>query len=72
MLNKLYDLISSKKYTIGQYTVEVLSQISEGGFAYIYKVKDANSGQCYAMKKILLQVNYSFRMKNKSKPLKVK
>ena len=55
MLNKLYDLITTKKYIIGQYTVEVLAQISEGGFAYIYKVKDTNSGLFYAMKKILLQ-----------------
>jgi serine/threonine protein kinase len=56
MFQKLYGLISSKRYTIGTYTVELQEQISEGGFAYIYKAKDVNTNQLYAVKKMLVQV----------------
>ncbi len=43
-------------YTIGEYRVVVEDKISEGGYAYVYRVHDATTGQKYGLKKILLHV----------------
>lgn len=43
-------------YEIGSYTVIEEEKISEGGYAYVYRVRDAATGQKYGLKKILLHV----------------
>lgn len=44
-------------YEIGPYKVIEEEKISEGGYAYVYRVRDAKTDQKYALKKILLHVH---------------
>jgi len=43
-------------YEIGPYSVVEEEKISEGGYAYVYRVRDQKTGQKYGLKKILLHV----------------
>ncbi len=43
-------------YEIGSYKVAEEEKISEGGYAYVYRVNDTRTGQKYGLKKILLHV----------------
>ena len=45
-----------RQYRIGGKVVEEVRKLSEGGFAFVYIVKDIASGQDLALKKILCQV----------------
>jgi hypothetical protein len=56
-------------YEIGPYKVIEEEKISEGGYAYVYRVRDTKTGKKYGLKKILLHVNTlpTFRMNSKSK-----
>jgi len=56
-------------YEIGPYKVIEEEKISEGGYAYVYRVRNAETGEKYGLKKILLHVStlLIFRMNNKNK-----
>jgi len=41
--------------TVGDRTVVIKEQLGEGGFAYVYSVQDVNSGEAFAMKRMLCQ-----------------
>jgi hypothetical protein len=47
-------------YEIGSYRVTEEEKISEGGYAYIYRVCDCKTGIKYGLKKILLHVSPRF------------
>ena len=51
---------STTTYEIGAYQIEEEEKISEGGYAYVYRVHDIKTGQKYGLKKILLHVLYRF------------
>ncbi|GAM19899.1 hypothetical protein SAMD00019534_030740, partial [Acytostelium subglobosum LB1] len=48
---------STKSHKIGGYQLNVVKQIAEGGFSYVYLVKDANTGKQFALKRILVRDN---------------
>lgn len=49
-------------YEIGSYSVIEEEKISEGGYAYVYRVRDATTGQKYGLKKILLHVFHNIQL----------
>lgn len=48
-------IYTAERYTIGSMNIELKEKISEGGYAYVFKAVDTNTGQEYAVKKILCQ-----------------
>lgn len=48
-------LFGETQYRIGSYTIDVKEQLSEGGFAFIYRVVEASTGKEFALKKITCQ-----------------
>ena len=38
----------------GGRTVEIVKQLAEGGFAYVYLVRDVREGKSYAVKRIIV------------------
>mmetsp|Transcript_19999 Transcript_19999/g.37131 ORF Transcript_19999/g.37131 Transcript_19999/m.37131 type:complete len:404 (+) Transcript_19999:2351-3562(+) len=48
-------LFGETQYRIGSYTVDVKEQLSEGGFAFIFRVVEASTGREFALKKINCQ-----------------
>lgn len=56
MLKALADYAyGQQQFQIGSYTVNIIEKISEGGYAYVFKVVDINTNKEYALKKILCQ-----------------
>ncbi len=45
----------NKTVQVGQYHVRVESMLGQGGYADIYRVRDASSGQTFALKHLRLQ-----------------
>ena len=62
---------SSKNYNINEYHVVEEELISEGGYAFVYRVSDVKDKQSkFALKKMILQVKsrvYLFRIISKWK-----
>ncbi len=48
--------LNGRQYVIGGKTVAEERKLSEGGFAFVYIVRDVYSNQEYALKKMLCQV----------------
>lgn len=40
--------------SVGDLRVQVIRQLAEGGFAFVYQVKDVNTEQTYALKRLLV------------------
>ncbi|EFA79082.1 hypothetical protein PPL_07907 [Heterostelium album PN500] len=45
----------SKSHKIGHYNLNVVKQIAEGGFSYVYLVKDHSTSKHFALKRILVR-----------------
>ena len=48
-------IYTTERYTIGSLNLELRDKLSEGGYAYVYKAVDLNTGSEYAVKKSLCQ-----------------
>ncbi len=48
-------LTTGKKVKWGKFSLKVKKSLGEGGFGYVYLVKDKPTGQRYALKRILCQ-----------------
>lgn len=50
---------TSEKFIINEYSVIVEKLLSEGGYAYVYRVHDEKKPDSkYALKKMIIQVRY--------------
>mmetsp|Transcript_35638 Transcript_35638/g.81689 ORF Transcript_35638/g.81689 Transcript_35638/m.81689 type:complete len:459 (+) Transcript_35638:141-1517(+) len=63
MLNRLWDGVvgtkgqpqARRRYQVGEYTVSEENLVSEGGFAFVYKVRSVEDQSIFALKKVLCQ-----------------
>eukprot|EP00742_Colponemidia_sp_Colp-10_P005443 GILJ01005817.1.p1 GENE.GILJ01005817.1~~GILJ01005817.1.p1 ORF type:complete len:873 (-),score=171.44 GILJ01005817.1:150-2768(-) len=46
---------TAKRYRIGRHQIQEIKKLSEGGYAFVYLVKDVETDQQYALKKLLCQ-----------------
>ena len=54
---------SAQTYSIGEYNVVEEALISEGGYAFVYRVSDVKDKSArYALKKMILQVYTSLKL----------
>ena len=51
------DPLVGKTFTIGHRNVRVDSKISEGGYAFVYRVTDLNTIAVHALKRIFVPVS---------------
>ena len=47
--------ITKKKYTFGNRIIAEVELLAEGGFAYVFRARDVESGEEFALKKVLCQ-----------------
>jgi serine/threonine protein kinase len=48
-------LTTGKKVKWGPFSLKIKKSLGEGGFGYVYLVKDKPTSKCYALKRVLCQ-----------------
>ncbi len=57
-------LATGKKVKWGSFSLKIKKALGEGGFGYVYLVKDKPTGKCYALKRVLCQDAQSLQVQS--------